>query len=546
MHSDSAHTRVAFFVLLTAPVAWATVSLAQRQSPAEGPWSGQAQCVVVAKSADYQDEQTHTWKLTGAPPAPAPRGSAQVYYTWPATWTVQGGGRKTFPSRTPGATGPGEQTERWTIASEMNATLRITEIGGKPDRLRIGADGQRGAPLGSIRVTEVSGRTRDAAVQPWSFPAIEDEAASATISGTSARTFPEGFGVGPGLPPTAITTATCTWRFTRASADQSSRNTPGEVAPVTGGRGQGSLQTAVPGAAAATAAETNTATPRDTAQSRAARGPVIGAPAAAPATPSNAPANPPAAPATTAGSGAATTVPPVEKGEKIGNLPEGTGATLSTPTIACTLPLTVPPASVRVSPGSVAFAIEGIRIGCDISGGFGIPCHPLATHYEAHYVIRRNDRNDPVQDLRGKHTYTEIRTMMEYGRTYTFSVSGEAYHLRSGTTPVVDGCGQAQFSVTPPLPAVPVITSTNVTGNTVLIRWDLVSQAESGYLALGPGLPAQGTEVRHHPVNGWVTSVRTGPLSSGTHAWVITPFWETPDGRVIDVNRGARATATIP
>jgi hypothetical protein len=203
----------------------------QRYSPAEGPWSGQAQCVVVAKWADYLDEQTHTWRLTGTAPTAAPRGSAQVYYTWPATWSVQGSGRKTFPSRTAGAFGSGEQAERWTIASEMNATLRMTEIAGRPERLRIGADGQRGAPLGSIRVTEVSGRTRDASVQPWSFPAIEDDATSTTISGTSTRTYPEGFGVGWGQPPKAITTATCAWSFTRAGVDQSSANTP------PGGRG---------------------------------------------------------------------------------------------------------------------------------------------------------------------------------------------------------------------------------------------------------------------------------------------------------------------
>jgi hypothetical protein len=197
-----------FFGLVIALFTPAMHALFAQGSPAQALWSGQAQCVVVAKSADYQDEQTHTWTLTGAAPTPPPPGTAQVYYTWPATWVVRGGGLKTIPTAR-------DSQERWTIASEMNATLRFTEIAGQPVRLRIGADGQRGAPLGSIRVTEVSGRTRDASVQPWPFPAIEDNATNTTISGTSTRTFPEGFGVGWGQPPKVITTATCMWSFTR-------------------------------------------------------------------------------------------------------------------------------------------------------------------------------------------------------------------------------------------------------------------------------------------------------------------------------------------
>lgn len=187
----------------------------QPSSPAQGPWSGRVQCMVVSKSAEYLDEQTHTWTLTGAAPTPTPFGSAQVYYTWPATWTVQGSGRKAYPPRVPGATVRDDQVERWTIANEMTVALRVTEIAGQTARIRIAAEGMRGAPLGSIRVTEVSGRTRDAAVEPWQFPAIEDSATNTTLSGTSTRTFPEGYGVGWGQPPKATTTATCTWSFTR-------------------------------------------------------------------------------------------------------------------------------------------------------------------------------------------------------------------------------------------------------------------------------------------------------------------------------------------
>jgi hypothetical protein len=235
--------------------------LAQRPSSGAGPWSGQAQCVVVAKGTDYGDEQTHTWRLTGEVPTPAPRGSAQVYYVWPATWSVQGSGRKTWPSREAGGR---EQSERWTIANEMKTSIRITEVGAGTGRLRIGAEGQRGAPVGSIRVTEISGRTNVGSVQPWQFPAIEDNATSTTISGTSTKTYPEGFGVGWGQPPKAITTATCTWSFTRGGVEQSSANkptggavridalagpgaAPREMAPpIAGGRGLGSLPAVPP------------------------------------------------------------------------------------------------------------------------------------------------------------------------------------------------------------------------------------------------------------------------------------------------------------
>ncbi len=226
------NVRMAIFVglamALFAPAMLALFSLsatpdlfAQRPSPAEGPWSGQAQCVVVAKFADYHDEQTHTWRLTGeAPPMPAPRGSAQVFYTWPAMWRVQGSGRKTWPPR---ESGNREQSERWTMAHEMKMLLRFTEVGAGTNRLRIGTEGQRGAPLGSLRVTGSSGRTREASVQQWTFPTIEDSASITTISGRSTKTYPEGFGVGWGQPPKVITTATCSWSFTRAGVDQRQR-----------------------------------------------------------------------------------------------------------------------------------------------------------------------------------------------------------------------------------------------------------------------------------------------------------------------------------
>jgi hypothetical protein len=483
---------------ILAPLAITEV-VAQRPM-AVGPWSGQAQCVVVAKWADYLDEQTHTWRLTGEAPSPPPPGSAQVYYTWPATWSVQGSGRKAFPSREP-AIGR-EQTERWTIASAMKISLRITDLG--TGRLRIGAEGQRGAPLGSIRVTEVSGRIREASVQPWPFPPIEDIVASTTISGTNARTYPEGFGVGWGQPPKAITTATCSWSFTTGGVEQSGANSP------TGQRGVGGRNVLAGGGATGSLATTPAASP------------TTSIPAAATA-------------------GSTSNAVPAD-----GQLAIVPGTVVPQADDSCKLPVAIPSDSVRVTPGSVYFKVTGIPIYCDgcpsgfASGNAGAAL--AAVHHGANYVINRSDRPDPIVVWHADKDFIDMRMSMEYGRTYTFAVYAETAvwgGVGTGSGPGVQGCGRTQVSVTPPVPATPNITATTVTGNTVTIRWGLVSQSESGYLAIGPGRPAQGTETAD-------AFVRTGPLSAGTHRWVIMPFWDTPEGRVIDESRGARVTATIP
>jgi hypothetical protein len=167
---------IAFLITLAGAVL-ATSLFAQKSSPAAGPWSGQAQCVVAAKWADYLDEQFHTWTLTGAAPTPTPLGAAQEYYTWPAMWRVQGGGRRAFATRIAGFAGRDDQVERWTIASETNAPLTIWEVAGGTGRLRIGSrHGLLSAPLGSIRITDRTGRSRDGAVQEWQFPLIEGSA----------------------------------------------------------------------------------------------------------------------------------------------------------------------------------------------------------------------------------------------------------------------------------------------------------------------------------------------------------------------------------
>src|SRR5262245_1307787 len=82
-------------------------------SAADGPWSGQAQCVVSTRATNYQDVQTHTWRITGGPPQVT--GSTRH---WPAVWSVQGTGSRILSSSNPGAAAiaatTGGPSESWT------------------------------------------------------------------------------------------------------------------------------------------------------------------------------------------------------------------------------------------------------------------------------------------------------------------------------------------------------------------------------------------------------------------------------------------------
>jgi hypothetical protein len=75
-------TRAALMVLLLS-----AASTAGAQSPADG-WSGQVQCVLAARGPGYQDDQTHTWVLSGAPKV------QNDFRDYTATWTVSGSGSR--------------------------------------------------------------------------------------------------------------------------------------------------------------------------------------------------------------------------------------------------------------------------------------------------------------------------------------------------------------------------------------------------------------------------------------------------------------------
>jgi hypothetical protein len=473
---------------------------AQRPSPAEGPWSGQAQCVVVGKWTDYLDEQTHTWRLTGEAPTPPVRGSAQVYFTWPATWTVQGSGRKTWPSREPGGR---EQMERWTAAHEMKMSLRITEVGAGTGRLRIGTEGQRGAPLGSLRLTEVSGRTRDYSVQQWAFPAIEDRASNTTISGTSTRTYPEGFGMGPGQPPKAITTATCTWNFTRGGIEQSSANTPtggantatGDANTATGGRG---VRERVP-IAGAVAATPSQHTPAPTPH------PITMTPGAGAAATASS-----GLPARAGGPGSAST--PDGLSRVPGTGPLGTGLE-GAPARVCS---TVSAPSFSATPGEVTFTLN----------------RPAGT---TGYVISRLDLGDltPTPVTASSFTHT---APMDYRTTYRYVITG----IQSD-----NGCTTASVNVTPPRPLTPQVTATVTPGaqsSRVTLSWGAQVDRPTAYVISGVGLPNTAEVLASTSSSGY--SFNIDNLQPGTHTWEVSPLWRTPTGNMGDAT-GGRVTATV-
>jgi hypothetical protein len=63
---------------------------------------------------------------------------------------------------------------------------------------------------------------------------------------------------------------------------------------------------------------------------------------------------------------------------------------------------------------------------------------------------------------------------------------------------------------------------------------------------LGPGLPAEGKEIKiYPPETGAVATISDPP--AGSQTWVVAAYWNTPEGRAIDIlGSGLRVTETIP
>ena len=187
-------------------VAGANISFAQTPNAADGPWSGQMQCVLSVKGPNYQDDQTHTWRIIPGPPF-----LNGVFRQWPAVWSVQGGGSRSLPTGF---------AETWKITvPETNAPLAFSVNTGT-GQIRIGSQHGLLTAAGAISGTTNNPGARPlpliAGLQEWPFPITDDVATATTISGTRTRSVPtaNGWRQPPGVP----TTETCTWRFDKVPA----------------------------------------------------------------------------------------------------------------------------------------------------------------------------------------------------------------------------------------------------------------------------------------------------------------------------------------
>ena len=119
--------RIALSCVLMAPViAEAQSTIATGTDPvatahpvivADG-WSGHVQCVVTAQALGYQDSQTHTWVLRGAPVV------RNDFPDYPATWTVNGGGSRTLLAQRTAATGASESWTRSGVVAQSDGQRR--------------------------------------------------------------------------------------------------------------------------------------------------------------------------------------------------------------------------------------------------------------------------------------------------------------------------------------------------------------------------------------------------------------------------------------
>jgi hypothetical protein len=175
------------------------------QTPTEG-WSGRVQCLIASRGEGYQDDQTHTWVLGGAPRV------RNDFRDYPATWTVSGSGRRAPGAARASATGIGDS---WTYdGSDATASITLwVPVGTATIRI---APGQRA-------VTAVNGIKGTAASAPfatnvseWRFQYIDvvNGSARGTLSDSRTQTRNDLAGWRP--PPGTTVTETCSWNLTKS------------------------------------------------------------------------------------------------------------------------------------------------------------------------------------------------------------------------------------------------------------------------------------------------------------------------------------------
>ena len=193
---------VTVFLFVTAT----NVSFARTSSSAaDGPWSGQMQCVLSVRAPNYQDDQTHTWRIVPGPPV-----RNGVFRQWPAMWSVQGSGTRIL------STGASETWETTVPDTRAPIAFAVNVNTG-----RIGVLSQHGGLTfnGAITGSTIAGASQtpiSSPLQEWPFPAIDDSPTATSISGTRTRSV--SFGVAWRQPRGVPTAETCTWQFVKTAA----------------------------------------------------------------------------------------------------------------------------------------------------------------------------------------------------------------------------------------------------------------------------------------------------------------------------------------
>jgi len=132
------------------------------------------QCVLSVRGPNYQDDQTHTWRII--PGSPVLNG---VFRQWPAVWSVQGSGNRTLDTGVSETWKSAVPPTNAPLAFSVNTVTGQMRIGSQHGLLNI-----NGAITGSTggRALPIIG-----ALQEWPFPIVDDVA-----TGTIRVTAPEG------------------------------------------------------------------------------------------------------------------------------------------------------------------------------------------------------------------------------------------------------------------------------------------------------------------------------------------------------------------
>jgi hypothetical protein len=463
----------------------------QAANPADGPWSGWVQCQLTAQSTNpgqpYRHEQTHTWVLTGSTPLPT---STDAIKQYAATWQVTGQGTR--------RRGQSANAEQWTTEGQpMPDTITIRLTIDKTLRFA-------GAP--QLRSVGTTTGTAMPYVEEWPFPVIDVPATQSSISGSAPSATQPNF---PGAPPATPSSGTCSWNLVRGGAappppglslpSSLSRDTP-----VTTGRTAGLAVPSRPGTGA------------------------------------EAPAVPPT-PATIANVPAQATAGPT-------------------------------PTQPRVTvPGQVSVPNPNV---CRLAGpkvvGYASGVHPGAAHLEwaydweaytqsrtadsknvmdSEYTITRADlgntrlgggfASDPRPSFgRGANPSFDHIAKFDYRKTYTYKIRSR--HFRQDfsqgrvTATYEDGCGETEWTITPPRPQTPILTRSVSGGTGVTLEWKMSpEQYQTGFLVTGAGLPSDGRTVP-------CCTFQLANTPAGDLTWRIAPYWDTPEGRMIDVDTALR------